>query len=159
MTYNITVTLPIFLRTKSQLTLLESSNTYRYTRFSLFFSKFLFPLLSPISSGGIKGDMGGAYASPVGGSAPSLAPQSEEKNGQNQPFLGKFLDFCPLRIAFCPLDAPHKKFLGLPLPISIDLMKNIDIWKLKELLQLVNWRFQTQGGHSDCNYFSVWSVR
>ena len=26
--------------------------------------------------------------------------------------FGKCLDFCPLRIAFCPLDAPHKKISG-----------------------------------------------
>ena len=32
-------------------------------------------------------------------------PQSEEKNGQNQPFSAN----CPLRIAFCPLDAPPQK--------------------------------------------------
>ena len=41
---------------------------------------------------------------------PHTFPQSEGKNGQNQPFPAFFsLDFCPLRIAFCSLDAPHKK--------------------------------------------------
>ena len=33
-------------------------------------------------------------------------PPSEEKHCQNQPFLAKFLFFCHLRNAFCPLDAP-----------------------------------------------------
>ena len=49
----------------------------------------------------------GAFAPPVGGSAPLLAP-SEDQNGQKQPFL----DFCPLRIAYCPLNAPHRKISG-----------------------------------------------
>ena len=41
--------------------------------------------------------------------------QSVGKNGKNHPFSAKFLEFCPLRIAFCPLDAPHKKILVPPL--------------------------------------------
>ena len=54
----------------------------------------------------------GAKCSRVGGSSPPpLAPQSEEKIVKISHF-GKFLDFCPLRIAFCPLDAPHKKISG-----------------------------------------------
>ena len=51
------------------------------------------------------GGMGGKCP-PVGGSAPPLAPQSEEKNGQNQPFSANFWIFAPSWIAFCPLDAP-----------------------------------------------------
>ena len=42
-------------------------------------------------------------------------PPSEEKNGQNQPFSAIFCLFFPLRIAFCPLNAPHKKILVPPL--------------------------------------------
>ena len=52
------------------------------------------------SGGGLGGQMPQSEALP-----PPLAPQSEEKNGKNQPFSAN-LDFCPLRIAFCPLDAP-----------------------------------------------------
>ena len=42
---------------------------------------------------------------------PLTPPPSEEKNGQNQPFLANVWIFA-LRIAFCPLDAPHKKISG-----------------------------------------------
>ena len=43
---------------------------------------------------------------PVGGSAPPCPPpRQKEENGKNQPFGGVFV-FFPLRIAFCPLDAP-----------------------------------------------------
>ena len=50
---------------------------------------------------------------PVGGSAPPphLPPSQKKKMAK----ISKFLDFCPLRIALCPLDAPHKKFLVPPL--------------------------------------------
>ena len=49
----------------------------------------------------------GAFPPPVGGSAPTCPPV-RRKNGQNQPFSAKFLNFCPLRIAFCPLVSPTK---------------------------------------------------
>ena len=51
----------------------------------------------------------GGKMPPVGGSAPHLPP-SQKKKLPKSAIFGKFLDFCPLRIAFCPLDAPHKKF-------------------------------------------------
>ena len=58
----------------------------------------------------------GAFA-PLGGSVPSL-PSPRRKKWPKSAIFGKFLDFCPLRIAFCPLDVPHKKFLVPPLQIT-----------------------------------------
>ena len=37
-----------------------------------------------------------------------LPPSQKEKIGQNQPLSAIFFYFCPLRKAFCPLDAPTK---------------------------------------------------
>ena len=47
----------------------------------------------------------GSKCPPVGGSAPPVRRKKWPKSA----IFGKFLDFCPLRIAFCPLDAPPKK--------------------------------------------------
>ena len=55
-------------------------------------------------SGGIKGGHGDICHPRQRLSLPPLSPQSEEKMAK----ISKFLDFCPLRIAFCPLDAPQK---------------------------------------------------
>ena len=52
---------------------------------------------------------GGGMGHPDQGSAPTCPPV-RRKNGQNQPFLAIFFNFCPLRNAFCSLDAPHKNF-------------------------------------------------
>ena len=65
-------------------------------------------------SGGIKGGMG-AFVPPVEGSAPPLAPQSEEKNGQNQPFSAIFWIFAPWEMYFAPSMPPTKNFLVPPL--------------------------------------------
>ena len=79
---------------------------YNYAkRLTMFFS-------FTVTSGGIKG----AFAPPVRGSAPTCPP-SEEKNGQNKLFSANFWIFAPLRIAFCPLDAPPK-FLVPPLTVT-----------------------------------------
>ena len=43
---------------------------------------------------------------------PPLAPQSEEKLAKISHFLQISCDFCPLRIAFCLLNAPHNKISG-----------------------------------------------
>ena len=61
-------------------------------------------------SGRIKGAWG-HLPSPVPPleALPPHLPPVRRKNGQNQLFLAIFLDFCPLRNAFCPLDAPTKK--------------------------------------------------
>ena len=48
---------------------------------------------------------------PVGGSAPHSPPVRRKKWSKSAIF-GKFFDLCPLRIAFCPLDTPHKKISG-----------------------------------------------
>ena len=50
----------------------------------------------------------------AGGSAPPLAPLSEGKKWPKPAIFDKFLDFCPLRIAICPFDAPHTKISGVP---------------------------------------------
>ena len=77
-----------------------------------FFSNFhatLFVSLSVVASrGGAWGDI----FPPVGGSAPPLAPPSEEKNGQNQQFSVIFWIFAPSETYFAPLMPPHKKFSG-----------------------------------------------
>ena len=59
-----------------------------------------------------QGEMG-AFALPVGGSAPPppLAPPSEGKKWPKSAIFSKFVDFCPLRITFCP---PQKKILVPP---------------------------------------------
>ena len=78
-----------------------------------------------ISSGGIKGGMG--ENTPQS----EALPPSQKKKRPKSAIFGKFLDFCPLRIAFCPLDAPHKKkkkkILVPPLVIRkpLDLKKDI----------------------------------
>ena len=61
------------------------------------------------TSGGIKGRGAWGAFPPHQRLCPPLAPQSEEKNGQNKLFSANFFDFCPLRIAFCPLDVPSQK--------------------------------------------------
>ena len=42
---------------------------------------------------------------------PHLPPVRRKKLPKSAIF-GKFLDFCPLRITFCPLDAPPQKISG-----------------------------------------------
>ena len=44
---------------------------------------------------------------PVRGSSPPNCPPQKAKWPKSSIF-GIFLNFCPLRMAFCPLDAPHK---------------------------------------------------
>ena len=51
---------------------------------------------------------------PVGGSFPHLPP-SQKKKWPKSAIFGKLVDFCPLRNAFCPLDAPTKKIMVPPL--------------------------------------------
>ena len=55
---------------------------------------------------------------PVGGSAPHLPTQSEEKNGQNQPFSANFWIFAPSESHFAPSMPPTKKFLVPPLCVG-----------------------------------------
>ena len=47
---------------------------------------------------------------------PPLAP-SQKKKWPKAAIVGKFLDFCPLRNAFCPLDAPQKRRKNLVPPL------------------------------------------
>ena len=65
-------------------------------------------------SGGIKGGGHGGICPPppVGGSSPHLPPPVRRKKWPKSAIFGNFLDFCSLRVAFFPLDAPHKKFSG-----------------------------------------------
>ena len=63
--------------------------------------------------------LGSLFATAIGGIKggcmhPHFLPVRRKKLSKLAIF-GKFLDFCPLRNTFCPLDAPHKKFLVLPL--------------------------------------------
>ena len=80
----------------------------------------LFIYNSP-ASGGIKGGMG------------AFAPQSKallpvrRKKWPKSAIFGNFLDFYSLRITFCPLDAPHKKFLVPPLSPAITGI--ISVWE------------------------------
>ena len=59
-----------------------------------------------------RGGAWGGKCPPVGGSAPPFDPPVRRKTWPKSAIFGKFLDFGPLRIAFCPLDAPHKKISG-----------------------------------------------
>ena len=61
--------------------------------------------------------MGENAPPPVRGSAPP--PQSEEINGQNQPFSANFWIFAPSESHFAPSMSPHKKILVPPLIIII----------------------------------------
>ena len=64
------------------------------------------------NSGGIKGGMG-AFATPQSEALPPHLPlQSEEKNGQNQPFLAIFWIFAPSETYFAPSMPPPQKFSG-----------------------------------------------
>ena len=64
-----------------------------------------------VYSGGIKGGGMGENAPPPPPSKalPPLAPPVRRKKWLKSAIFGNFLDFCPLRIAFCPLDAPPQK--------------------------------------------------
>ena len=68
-----------------------------------------------IHSGSTKGGIGGIF--PQLEALPPLDPTVRRKKWQKSAIFGKFLDFCPLREAFCPLDAPTKTFLVSPLTI------------------------------------------
>ena len=62
-------------------------------------------------SGGIMGGHGGKC--PPSEALPPTCPPLRRKKWPKSAIFGKFLDFCPLRIAFCPLNAPlHKKISG-----------------------------------------------
>ena len=47
--------------------------------------------------------------------SPTPPPPVRRNKWPKSSIFGKFSDFCPLRIAFCPLDAPTKKILVPPL--------------------------------------------
>ena len=74
------------------------------------------PRIRTRNSGGIKGGGGhGGKFPPVGGSVPPpppTCPQSEEKNGQNQPFSANFWIFTPSGSHFAPSMPPPKKNSG-----------------------------------------------
>ena len=50
----------------------------------------------------------GVFAPPPSEALPPLSP-SQKKKWPKSAIFDKILDFCPLRIAFCPLDAPPQK--------------------------------------------------
>ena len=50
---------------------------------------------------------------------PPTCPPVRRKKWQKSAIFGKILDFCPLRIAFFPLDAPHKKIRVPPLDFKV----------------------------------------
>ena len=52
-------------------------------------------------------------------SPPPLAPQSEDKNGQNQPFSANFWVFAPSESHFAPSMPPTKKILVPPLCMGL----------------------------------------
>ena len=66
------------------------------------------------TSGGIKGGGHGGKCPQSEALPPNLPPRQEKKMAKISHFRQIF-GFCSLRIAFCPLDAPHKKFLVPPL--------------------------------------------
>ena len=74
-----------------------------------------------LGSGGIKGGGMGHFPPPSLRPCPPLSPQSEAKKWSKSAIFGKFLNFCPLRNAFFPLDAPHKTFLVPPLVLGTPL--------------------------------------
>ena len=74
-----------------------------------FFNIFIILHLGK-GSGGIKGGMG-AFPPPSQRLCPPLSPVRKKKWPKSAIF-GKFLDFCPLRITFCPLMPPQKKNSG-----------------------------------------------
>ena len=68
-----------------------------------------------------RGDMG-ANAPQSEALPPPLAPQSEEKNGQNQPFSANFWIFAPSESHFAPsVPPPHKKISGAATGSNIHL--------------------------------------
>ena len=98
-----------------------------------------------VFSGGIKG---GA----LGENPPSrrlcspLAPPVRRKKWPKSVIFGKFLDFCPLRIAFCPLDAPHKKFLVPPLSVLYGSLHD-DILKIRPTIIYIFMSLKTLMGY------------
>ena len=66
--------------------------------------------LSGMDSDGIKGGMGefSPPPPPPWEALPPLAP-CQKKKWSKSAIFDKFLDFCPLRNAFCPFDAPPQK--------------------------------------------------
>ena len=71
-----------------------------------------------VISGGIKGEGDGAFALPQSEALPPhlSPPPRQKKKWPKSVIFGKFLNFCPLRIAFFPLDAPTKKLPGAVIP-------------------------------------------
>ena len=63
-----------------------------------------------IDSGGIKGRHGGIYPPPPRQKLCPHLPPVRRKKWPKSAIFGKFLDFCPLRIAFPPRCPPPKKF-------------------------------------------------
>ena len=91
--------------------MLLESRTIPFTVAMLFadFKKLL--SISHNNSGSIKGWHGGIYPHQRLCPTPLLAPQSEEKNGQNQPFSAKFWIFAPSEMHFAT-SMPHKTISG-----------------------------------------------
>ena len=74
------------------------------------------------TSGGIKG---GIIMPPSRRLCPHLPPQSEEKNGQNQPFSANFGFLPPQNRILPPRCPPQKKFLVPPLQTTHILCNNV----------------------------------
>ena len=71
----------------------------------------------------------GAFDPPVGGSAPP--PLHLEKKIAKISHFWHFFLFLPLRIAFCPLDAPHKKISGAATELSAHPLKDLSQFQRK----------------------------
>ena len=69
-------------------------------------------ILNYIFTMAAEGGHGGAFATPVRGSATSIAPLHQDKiktKQKNQPFYSQIWDFCSLRDTLCPLNICLKK--------------------------------------------------
>ena len=77
-----------------------------------------------------RGGMGGSKCPQSETLPPTCPPQSEEKNGQNQPFLANFWIFAPSKLHFAPSMPPTKKFLVPPLELYWSFPSHFPIhWK------------------------------
>ena len=83
----------------------------------------------------------GAFAPPLEALPPLAHPPIRWKKWSKSAIFGKFLNFCPLRIAFCPLDAPHKNFWCHHWAPDLYLSRAIsgEVWEILQLHYCICW--------------------
>ena len=101
----------------------KKKNPYRNQVFLGSETSFSFWKLKPrfpenIGSGSIKGGMGNLLPSLPEALPHSPPPAVRRKKWPKLAIFGKCLGFCPLRIAFCPLDCPPTTKILVP-PLNI----------------------------------------